>query len=477
MMRKSKKEDTDIQNLTRRFTSSFSKYALLITIVSTIVVGFYYHRWSDDKIIIHDVTGYYAYLPATFIYHDLNFGFKKDAPEYVFYKLYTKTTTVNRQVIKMTMGNAICWLPFFALAHGYASLSPEYAADGYTVPYAFMLFVAAIFYLSLGLIYLRKLLLKYFMDTAVAVVLLIVVLATNLLYYVAIEPGMSHVLSFTLVILFIYHATNWLQQPKFASSVYLGLFLGLITLIRPSNLVVVLFPVLVFLFRDQEVSDKIRFIRINIINILIIGVFTVLVFVPQLIYWKYFTGDWLFYSYGQEGFFFNNPHIFKGLFSYRKGWFVYTPVMFLAIPGLIILRRYIKNYALPILIFSLINFYIIFSWWTWWYGGSFGARPIIDTYGIYAIALAAFLDFIFHKKIWKRILLGLILGFLVFLNFFQTYQYTTSLLHYDSMTRKAYWAVFLKTRFPKNYDKLIKTPDYDAAIAGKKEYQDKDTKQ
>ena len=46
-----------------------------------------------------------------------------------------------------------------------------------------------------------------------------------------------------------------------------------------------------------------------------------------MLYWKHIMGTFFFYSYDQEGFFFGNSHVLDGLLSYRKGWFIYTPIM------------------------------------------------------------------------------------------------------------------------------------------------------
>ena len=53
-------------------------------------------------------------------------------------------------------------------------------------------------------------------------------------------------------------------------------------------------------------------------------------------------------------------------------------------------------------------------------------------------------------------------------NLFQTFQYRKTLIHWDSMTKAAYWAVFLKTNFPENYGELIETPDYEEAKKGQR---------
>ena len=45
-----------------------------------------------------------------------------------------------------------------------------------------------------------------------------------------------------------------------------------------------------------------------------------------------------------------------------------------------------------------------------------------------------------------------------------------SSLHYDSMTKEAFWNNFITTGWPPDYKNMIKSPDYDRALKGEKEY-------
>ena len=95
---------------------------------------------------------------------------------------------------------------------------------------------------------------------------------------------------------------------------------------------------------------------------------------------------------------------------------------------------------------------------------------MIDIYGLMALPMAAFLDRVGRSKKW---LIGLVAGLIVILislNQFQMTQYRTSLLHWDSMTKEAYWGIFGKKRWPEGYDQMIKTPDYEKALKGESEY-------
>ncbi|MBK6283367.1 MAG: hypothetical protein IPF54_12580 [Draconibacterium sp.] len=163
--------------------------------------------------------------------------------------------------------------------------------------------------------------------------------------------------------------------------------------------------------------------------IFLAGTAAFLVILPQLLYWKAQTGHYIFNSYMDQGkFFFLEPQIINGLFSYRKGWLIYTLIMILAIFGFFLVAKNMRQiYFLPILIFTVINIYMVYSWWCWWYGGSYGSRPMIDIYGIMAIPMAAILEKMLSGKIrLKSIAAVLLLGF-IWLNQFQMNQYRTSL--------------------------------------------------
>jgi hypothetical protein len=169
-------------------------------------------------------------------------------------------------------------------------------------------------------------------------------------------------------------------------------------------------------------------------------------------------------------FYFTNPHILEGLFGFRKGWFIYTPVMLFSVVGLFFLKQNAKEYTRAIIVFLVLFVYVVFSWWCWWYGGSFGSRPMIETYGILALPLAAFLSQFFGRSLWRQTIVGAFLLFFVVLNQFQMSQYRTSLLHWDSMTKEAYRAILFKKNWPANYDKMIQIPDYEKALKGEEEY-------
>ncbi len=293
-------------------------------------------------------------------------------------------------------------------------------------------------------------------------------MGTNLLAYASQSAPMPHVYSFCLISIFLFLTIKWFEGPTIKNSIIIGIITGAITLIRPSDIVIVIIFILFGLTQLKELRNRILFFKNNAGKLAIITIVAICVWIPQFIYWKTATGHYVFYSYIGERFFFDNPKIIDGLFSFRKGWFVYTPIMLLAVVGILMMRNKVRELRIPITIFIILNIYVIFSWWCWWYGGSFGQRTIIDCYGILAVPLASFVAFISQRKLLPKILFACVTSFLIFLNIFQTIQFENRILHWDGMTKKLYTKQFLKIKFIDDYDKYVSPPNYDDAFNGKR---------
>lgn len=451
--------------LSRYFSLSAS--AIIIVAISATWVNFNNDRWNKPGGVVHnDIISYYSYLPAIFIHKDLSFSYVHDDPAFFSDKFYKFYANEGKLTQKMTLGLSILYLPFFLMGHLTAWIS---GADmtGYSPPYMFFLLFSSLVYLLIGLVVLRKLLLKYFSDTITAVVLVVVVFATNLFYYATLEAAMSHTYNFALFAVFIWLTIKWHEQPGIKNSILTGLVIGLITVVRPTNLVLALFFVFYEITSRSSLKEKVLFYLKHYKLILLIIGTAILMGLPQLFFWKYSTGQWLYYSYGEEGFFFNSPQIIRGLFSYRKGWLVYTPVMLFALIGIAFLFKRPKQFFLPILVFTIVNIYIIYSWWSWWYGGSFGSRPMIDSYPLMAIALAAIVRAAFEKSGWTRIAGMALMALLTAHGIFQTLQYKYGALHFTEMSKAAYWHNFGKIKADWDYYDKLEPIDYKAALQGK----------
>jgi hypothetical protein len=427
--------------------------AIIFLLLVYTATNFKHHNWTRDEgpnrgVIKWDIISYYGYLPATFIYGDPSLDFLDEGKIDNDNKFWWSPTEDGRKIIYMSCGLSIMYAPFFFMAHLLATVFGE-ARDGFGSIYQFFLVFGALVYVALGYTFLKKILLRYFTHMVTAITLLLVGLGTNLYYYSTHEAVMSHSYNFVLITIFLYAVLKWYEKPSWLRTFFLGMLLGLIVLIRPTNMLILILLILWGVDSWDSFTDRIRFFHRNIPKVLLMILAFLLPWIPQFLYWHMITGQIMYYSYGAHGdrFFFDNPHIIETLFSYRKGWLLYTPLMIFAIAGILPLRKMMKGTILPITLYLLLMVYVMSCWWTWWFGGGFGGRIYIDMYGILALPLAAFVTAVLeHRK--KLVRFG-ISGFLVCLMFFQllqTRQYRGTAIHWDSMSKKAYWYNFQRVR-------------------------------
>lgn len=449
--------------IVRRITVR-SKSLLWLIAASWLLIIFICRPWQKN-LIVNDVVSYYAYLPATFIYNDIKLEKSDYHTEEGTYLFWPVQTPDGKKVIKTTMGLSFLYAPFFFTGHAAAKLSGA-PADGFSTPYQVSILFGCLFYLLAGLYFLRKLLLLFFSEVVTSLTLLSVFFGTNLLWYTTLDGLMAHGYLFSLLTLFLYHTLRWHRGPKESIAVCIGLELGLMTLIRPTMFLCVLAFLLFGAYNAASVKTTLLRFKTHFFQLLIIALCFVAILLPQLLYWKYAAGKWLFFPYVDEHFYFSHPHIIEGLFSFRKGWLLYTPVMIFSLAGLFYMKRERSPYFLPVIILLPLYVYILFSWWAWWYGGGFGMRAMVDFYGLLAIPMACFykqVTTVYRSRARYGILALAV--FFVYLNLFQSLEYEKGLIHYDAMTKDAYFAVFLDKK-PKRFFEYLSDPDYRKARAG-----------
>ena len=449
------------------------RIVIIFLLVFYTATNFTHHNWTRDDgpirgVIKWDVISFYGYLPATFIYGDPSLDFLDAGIIDNDNKFWWSPTEDGGKIIYMSCGLSIMYAPFFFMAHLLAPVFGE-ARDGFSSIYQLFLVFGALVYAGLGFIFLKKILLRYFTPLVTAITLLLVGLGTNLYYYSTHEAVMSHSYNFVLITIFLYTVVKWYEKATWRRTFLLGMLFGLIVLIRPTNMLILILLVLWGVDSWTSFMERMRYLLRNIPKILLMIFAFMLPWIPQFLYWHMITGQFLYYSYGPHGdrFYFDNPHILESLFSYRKGWLLYAPMMIFAIVGLVPLKKMIRGSTLPISLILILMIYVMSSWWTWWFGGGFGGRIYIDMYGILAIPLAAFVAAVLALK--KRKVRFVIIGFLSLLVFFQLLQtrhYVKTAIHWDSMSKKSYWLNFMRLRHTGEYHHLLSIHDEELCRKG-----------
>lgn len=438
-------------------------YSLLACLIVCIVLLNYRINFSDIrspyplKLTTWDALGYYMYLPGIFIYKDLkeiNWLFENDEIYSLSGgKVYQAGKYKNgNYVFKYLGGVAILELPFFLIGHQIAKHT-HYKADGFSPPYQYAIGFGNLLYFLLAIFLLRKILLLFFSDLTSALTIILVVLATNIIQYASIDNAQSHGPIFPLYVLVLYTTIKWHNKPEITWATITGFIIGLAMICRPTEGIMFLIPLLWNTHNRETAKGKwsmVKKYRKHIYFAVLGGFIGIL---PQLIYWKSVTGSFI-YDVG-SAWDFLTPHL-KVLTGWNKGWFIYTPVTILFILGMFFMKKY--PFKKAVIYFCLINIYIIISWRDWRYGGSYSTRALSQSYPVFSLALAAFIEYINLKK-W-RILFYAVGIYLVYVNIFQIKQYNSTILHYYDMNRRYYARIYLN-KYPDALDmSLLDTKEW-----------------
>lgn len=283
------------------------KWTIILIVIVSVAISIYF-KWMYSEIPVNFMSGdaedYYSTLVSIFIKHNIS-----NQTGTADYLLRTSTGTVNVHPI----GVSVLLFPFFLVAYLFASIF-GFAIDGYSLPFQISVSVAGLFYCILGLVFLVKLLrLNSLSDKIISIVLLIIYFGTNLMHYALSEAGMSHVYSFSLISIFLFHSANFIQHQRNFSLIISFLMLAIIFLVRPNN-ILILFSVFIW-FKNfkhcKEFFKNIFRIKSFYFSLLL---FTIIIFFQNILWFiqseKFFQN-----TYQGNGFYWNNPQFLKMLFG------------------------------------------------------------------------------------------------------------------------------------------------------------------
>ena len=445
--------------------SLFSVVAIAIYIVSYPFLN----GWPNP--FVWDTFGYYLYLPMAFIHQDLgmqDFSVIENLQQEQFistsfYQIHKAET--GNWLIRYPSGLAVLLSPFYFIGHWVAKLG-GYFQNGFSLPYQIAIVSGCLFYIASSLFLLRKILLNWFSDKVVAITVVIICLGTNFIHQATVNTAMPHTLLFFLYTLIILYTIKWHKNKSVGNSILLGAFIGLATICRPIEIISLFIPLFWEVKNWSSFKEKIIDIGRNHLRNLLIAVATgVAVVFIQMLYWKLYAGHFIYNSYQNpgEGLDLLFPHLIEVLFSFKKGWFIYTPIIVFAFAGFYFLKKEKPKYFWSLAIFTAVNLYLVSSWTCWWYAQSFSQRAFVQSYAVLALILAFFVQAYFKFNGLKKIVFGSLILFLIGLNLFQLYQSKKGIIHGDRMTFTAYKAVFGKTEFDKN--KLEPLLSYDRDLS------------
>jgi hypothetical protein len=403
---------------------------------------------STPRIYATDEVQYYVYLRSLYFDGDLDFrneyehfaalGQQNNDPaiynallrEHAADPPTNPETGLLRNVAPV--GAALLWSPGFVLAdllvRGANLFGASIPTDGYARPYIWAVCMMSAVYSLLGLLLTYRLARRFAGEFAAATATIAVFLATPLVFYTYIAMPLAYAAGFFLFALFL---TLWLHgwerplaerlaQRRLWMWALLGLVGGLMAITREQLGLMLLLPAVEGLIAygrllaGRQVRQAGRLFAGH--SLFMLGL--VVGLLPQLAAYQVLNGRPLPSStvsgkLGAAGGF--SPHFFDTLIHPNHGAFLWSPILPLALLGLLWLARRDWLLAALLALGFIVQTYINGAFGTTWHlSGAFGFRRLIESTPIFVLGLAALLAWLQPRVGRWPLLLGAL--FLVYWN-------------------------------------------------------------
>lgn len=376
-----------------------------------------------------DEIEYFSYLPSLVIDQDLDF-----ANEYLHFHSHDpvglkgfKETFLDRRepltgrpINFAPIGSALLWSPFYLLAHLAVVVAARaglpVVADGVSWPYLVAVCFASAFYGFLGLRLTARILVEHFHVEERSALLATFALwfGSPLLYYMTVAPGFSHATSLFVVALllkrFLEESERKMSDLRLERWAWIGFFGGLAGSVREQDGFFLLLPGL------WLVGDAVR--RLAPLQLLARGAVMAgaafVALVPQLLAYKAINGRFGPSTLVARKMDWSAPHAWGVLFDPGHGLFLWTPVLLVAVLGLLVrlLSRREATAALFVVGFA-VQTWLSGSVQSWTMAGAFGSRRFLSLVPVFALGLAFVLSGLRKRT---PALAGLVVAFAVWWN-------------------------------------------------------------
>lgn len=364
------------------------------------------------RVAASDEIEYFSYLPSLLLDHDLDFRnqyeyFCGREPQDCVASRFRETfldmkTPTGLQINFGPMGTAVLWLPFYLAAHLFAlgaqNVTLAFAANGVSQPYIVAIAIGSLFWGWLGMYLAYRIARSYFDEALALGAALVILFATNAVYYIYVAPAFSHAASLFASALFVY--VWWRTRESRAGGNWLHWFAlgasgGLMTMVREQEGVFFVIPLVEGISVAYNVwrkNDQRAVLGKWIAGATVMAGGAILVFLPQLLVYRVLNGNLFPARNVTDKFTWNGSHIPDILFSNFHGLFTWTPVVLLAVIGLFLLWRKDKLVAAAFLVAFAAETYLLGSFSTWFGGAAFGGRRFVNCTVFFVVGLAAFGD-------------------------------------------------------------------------------------
>jgi hypothetical protein len=385
-------------DFSREFAVNYYVLGMVLALIAA-TVTFVLSR-TPGRIYGFDDLYYFTYLPSVLIDGDLDF-----ADELAAFRSFRddglldnpEVGPLGRFINRYGIGYAALSLPFFLLGFPLTFLARVLGVawdyDGMNPFFQFSTSIATVVWGFAGLALCQRVLRRHFPASAARRSVVLVLLATPLVYYIYMTPTMAHATAFFSVALWLYLWDGRDPRLPARQAIALGAAGALAFLVRYPNALVLLGGLLDWPRWNQEkppALDSKHWLRFWFIAALTFGI----CIVPQLLVWRSLYGEWVLHPYANLAQRLSFPSLWDFwslLFADRRGAFNWHPVLLLSAIGLIASLRVRPWLVLHGLLTLGGLAFVYASHHLSGFGVSFGSRVFVDALPFFAVGLAAFL--------------------------------------------------------------------------------------
>ena len=357
------------------------------------------------RLYASDEVQYFSYLRSLYFDRDVSFeneyryfyehGFATPGFHETF---LVNETAIGARVNYGTIGSALLWSPFYALADVFTRMTGSAPANGFSLPYLRAVTLGSAFYGFLAvLLTVRAARLVLGTRRSLAATLA-TWFGTPLLFYMYVAPSFAHATSAFAVALFVnvwlHVRTEWSPRGCFA----LGLSAGLLGLVREQDIFVALGPAVDFLLTRVRLPNPSPDARGHWLVPAAAGVVgTLIALSPQLLAYKALNGYFGPASHVSRKMYWHAPFAPGVVASPEHGLLFWTPLAALSLVGLCMMvfgragqtQADTRRIGTCLLIMIASQVYVAGSVASWTVAGAFGQRRFVGLTVVLAIGLAA----------------------------------------------------------------------------------------
>lgn len=319
-----------------------------------------------------DGNGYYVYTNTLFFQGNFDFNpiysylSNFHGTKYIFSRIFWDTSQ-NPYLI----GTALTWLPSLSFINTVNYIF-NLNLNRFDLVYELGPGITGIIFSVLGLWYLEKYLLNFFKPYSARLTIFAVFVSTNVLYYTALEPALSHQPAFFIISFLLYFSHNFKHTA--GNIALMGTVMGFLGSVRIAD-TILLIPIIL----QSKLKPK---------DFIILIPCALTGFLPQIINQSNQYGAILTHPYINGGSGTWQPdfvHFIEFLFSPMRGLFLWTPLLMTGLIGIIKLKRWT-------LFISILLLWAISSSWSAYLSAGFGQRFSYSAIPLLSVGLNYYFD-------------------------------------------------------------------------------------